>query len=141
LIVSGGVGVGGNIYLGGELRASGNITAYNSSDIRFKENVTTITNAIAALTQINGVRFDWTKDYIANHGGEDGYFVRKNDVGIIAQEVKNVLPEIVGSQDDGFLAVRYEKIIPLLIEAIKEQQIQIDNLKSIINQLVSKDNK
>ena len=141
LVVSGGAGVGGNIYLGGELRASGNITAYNSSDIRFKENVTTITNAIAALTQINGVRFDWTKDYITNNGGEDGYFVRKNDVGVIAQEIKTVLPEIVGTRDDGFLAVRYEKIIPLLIEAIKEQQTQIDNLKSVINQLVSKDNK
>ena len=104
----------------GEIRATNNVTAYYSSDIALKENISPIGNALDKLSQISGVEFDWTKDYIDNHGGEDGYFVRKHDVGVIAQEIKKVLPEVVAEREDGTLAVRYEKIIALLIEAVKE---------------------
>lgn len=104
----------------GEIRATDNVTAYYSSDIALKENISPIGNALDKLSQISGVEFDWTKDYIDDHGGEDGYFVRKHDVGVIAQEIKKVLPEVVAERQDGTLAVRYEKIIALLIEAVKE---------------------
>jgi len=104
----------------GEIRATNNVTAYYSSDIALKENISPIGNALDKLSQISGVEFDWTKDYIDDHGGEDGYFVRKHDVGVIAQEIKKVLPEVVAERQDGTLAVRYEKIIALLIEAVKE---------------------
>ena len=104
----------------GEIRATNNVTAYYSSDITLKENISPIGNALDKLSQISGVEFDWTKDYIDDHGGEDGYFVRKHDVGVIAQEIKKVLPEVVAERQDGTLAVRYEKIIALLIEAVKE---------------------
>ena len=104
----------------GEIRATNNVTAYYSSDIALKENISPIGNALDKLSQISGVEFDWTKDYIDDHGGEDGYFVRKHDVGVIAQEIKKVLPEVVAEREDGTLAVRYEKIIALLIEAVKE---------------------
>jgi hypothetical protein len=114
----------------GEIRATNDITAFYSSDIRFKENIKTIDNALDKVKRINGVYFDWNDDYITKHGGIDGYFVRKNDIGVIAQEVKEVLPEIVGQRDDGFLAVKYDRIVSLLIEAVKEQQVQIDELKS-----------
>ena len=74
------------------------------------------------ISQIGGYEFDWNKDS-SNSG---------HDVGVIAQEIEKVLPEIVVNRDNGYKAVRYEKIVALLIEAIKEQQLQIDELKSKI---------
>lgn len=113
----------------GEIRASNEITAYFSSDARLKENIKLIENPITILDQIRGVTFDWTDEHMASRGGEDGYFVRKHDIGVIAQEVQAVLPELVGTREDGYLAVKYEKMVALLIEAIKEQQKSIDMLK------------
>ena len=112
----------------GEIRASSEITAYFSSDSRLKENIKLIENPITIIDQIRGVTFDWTDEHMARRGGEDGYFVRKHDIGVIAQEVQAVLPELVGTREDGYLAVKYEKMVPLLIEAIKEQQKTIDSL-------------
>ena len=126
----------------GEIRASSEITAYFSSDRRLKENIKLIENPITIIDQIRGVTFDWTAEHMARRGGEDGYFVRKHDIGVIAQEVQAVLPELVGTREDGYLAVKYEKLVPLLIEAIKSQQKTIDSLvndladvKAFINQL------
>ena len=73
------------------------------------------------IFQINGVSFDWNNK-------QDLYSGR--DVGVIAQEIESVLPEIVQTRESGMKAVRYEKIVALLIEAIKEQQLQIDELKA-----------
>jgi hypothetical protein len=130
----------------GEIRASSEITAYFSSDRRLKENIKLIENPITIIDQIRGVTFDWTDEHMARRGGEDGYFVRKHDIGVIAQEVQAVLPELVGTREDGYLAVKYEKMVPLLIEAIKAQQKTIDSLvrdladvKEFINQLKNKD--
>ena len=117
----------------GEIRASNNITAYYSSDINLKENIVNITNPIEKIHQINGVMFDWKDFYIKERGGEDGFFVRKHDTGVIAQEIEQILPEIVVTRGDGYKAVNYEKLIPLLIESIKNQQSQIDTLKDEIN--------
>lgn len=113
----------------GEIRATNNITGYYASDMRLKENITPIANALQKLMQLSGVSFDWKQSYLDAHGGEDDYFLRRHDVGVIAQEVQAVLPEAVAEREDSTLAVRYEKIIALLIEAIKEQQEQIDQLK------------
>ena len=112
----------------GEIRASSEITAYYSSDRRLKENIKLIENPITIIDQIRGVTFDWTDEHMARRGGEDGYFVRKHDIGVIAQEVQAVLPELVGTREDGYLAVKYEKMVALLIEAIKAQQKTIDSL-------------
>lgn len=114
----------------GEIRATGNVTAYYSSDARLKENVKVIENAIGKLMQIDGVTFDWTDKYISEHGGEDGYFMRKSDVGIIAQRVLKVLPQVVGKRSDGMLAVKYDRLTALLIAAVKEQQIRIEALEA-----------
>ena len=84
------------------------------------------------LEAIRGVYFDWTADHIEKRGGEDGYFVRKHDIGVIAQEVEKILPEIVATRADGFKAVKYEKIVPLLIEAIKAQQAEIEQMKKLL---------
>lgn len=113
----------------GEIRATNNVTAYYSSDKRLKENIKPLENALDKLNEIRGVSFDWTEEEIEKRGGVDGYFVRKNDIGVIAQEIESVIPEAVATREDGFKAVRYELIVPLLIQAIKEQQAQIDALK------------
>lgn len=123
LVVSGGVGVAKNLNVGL------NVTAYATSDRNLKENIVNISDALNKIKNINGVEFDWKK----LDGEEDGYFNRKHDIGVIAQEIESVLPEAVGTRSDGTKAVRYEKIIPLLIEAIKEQANNIDQLKQLIN--------
>ena len=113
----------------GEIRATNNITAYYSSDRRLKENISNIPNALDKVDQLNGVTFDWTEAYMKQHGGEDGYFVKKNDTGLIAQDVEQVLPEIVRSNKDGYLGVQYDKVVGLLVEAIKELKHEIEFLK------------
>ena len=113
----------------GEIRATNNITAYYSSDRRLKENISNIPNALDKVNQLNGVTFDWTEAYMKQHGGEDGYFVKKNDTGLIAQDVEQVLPEIVRSNKDGYLGVQYDKVVGLLVEAIKELKQEIEFLK------------
>jgi hypothetical protein len=122
----------------GELRASNEITAYFSSDIRLKENIQVIEDPITIVNQIRGVRFDWTEEHIQRRGGEDGFFVRKHDIGVIAQEIEAVLPELVATRDDGYKAVKYEKIVPLLIEVVKAQQLQINQIREELNKLASK---
>ena len=67
-----------------------------------------------------------------DHGGEDGYFVRKHDTGVIAQEIEKVLPEIVATRADGIKAVKYDKLVALLIEAIKDLKTEVDDLRKLI---------
>jgi hypothetical protein len=116
----------------GEIRATNNITAFFTSDKRLKENVVPITDALEKVMTLSGNNYDWTQQYIDSHGGEDGYFVRKHDVGVIAQEVELVLPEAVANRPDGYKGVSYDRLVPLLIEAIKAQQVQIDRLTRIV---------
>ena len=114
----------------GEIRATNNITAYYSSDARLKTNVVEISDALSKVNQIRGVEFDWTDEYIEKAGGEDNYFVRKHDVGVIAQEIEKVLPEVVAEREDGIKAVKYDRIVALLIEAVKDLSKQVEELKA-----------
>jgi hypothetical protein len=113
----------------GEIRATNNVTAFYSSDIRLKENIVPITDALDKVNQISGVTYDWTDAYIESHGGEDGHFVRKHDVGVIAQEIEAVLPEIVGENSEGYKAVKYDRLVSLLIEAVKELSAKVEDLE------------
>ena len=101
----------GNIS-GSVIRASGDIIAFNSSDERLKDNVTYIHKPIEKINQIGGYEFDWNEKQQVYHG---------HDVGVLAQELEKVLPEAVKDRDSGYKGVQYDKIIPLLIEGIKEQ--------------------
>lgn len=114
----------------GEVRATGNITAYYSSDIKFKDNVQPIKDALATVLSIGGKTFDWNEDYIQEHGGEDGYFVRKSDFGFIAQDVQAAFPLAVRTRPEGDLAVDYEKMIALAFSAIAELKSQVEALKN-----------
>jgi hypothetical protein len=122
----------------GEIRATNEITAYYSSDINLKENIRLIADPLGKLAQIRGVHYDWTDEHIQKRGGEDGYFVRKHDIGVIAQEVEAVLPEIVATRDDGTKVVKYEKLVALLIEAVKDQQRQINQISQAVQNMAVK---
>ena len=112
----------------GQAKFINDVVAFATSDKRLKENVKPLDNALDKINKINGVEFDWIdgKDKHGNsvHSNEG------HDIGVIAQEIEEVLPEVVTTRDNGYKAVKYEKIVPLLIQAIKEQQKQIEELKN-----------
>lgn len=114
----------------GEIRATNNITAYYSSDAQFKENVQPIAGASEIVRAIGGDHFDWTDAYIAEHGGEDGYFVQKQDFGVIAQKVQKAFPKAVRTRPDGSLAVDYAKLGILAFPAIIEILDRLDALEA-----------
>ena len=106
---------------GGNLDIKGDLTAFSTSDIRLKTNVTKIKDPLDKLGKINGYMYDWIENGDTPHKGRD--------VGVIAQEIEAILPELTITRDNGYKAVKYDKIVALLIECIKEQQTQIDALK------------
>lgn len=113
-----------NVLLG-DLYVSGEITAYYSSDISLKTNIRKITNPLEKLLSLGGYNFDWAQDYLKKRDSKSG-LIKTSDVGIIAQEVQKVMPEVVVTREDGMLAVNYHKLIPLIIEAIAELNNKID---------------
>jgi hypothetical protein len=113
----------------GRIDATNDIVAFSSSDIRFKENIKAIENPIQKIRQISGNTYDWKAENKIEHGYEG------NDVGVIAQEIEAVLPQLVQTRESGYKAVKYDKLVALLIEGIKEQQIQIDNLTAQVEEL------
>jgi hypothetical protein len=115
----------------GQIRASNSIIAFQTSDVKYKENIKDIPNALEVVLSIGGKLFDWKDDYIASNGGEDGYYVRKNDFGVIAQDVETAFPLAVRKKADGSLAVDYEKLCALAFAAIKELNNQIQEIKGI----------
>jgi hypothetical protein len=122
-----GVGVAASAVTG-EIRGTDNVTAYYVSDIKFKENIKDIPNALETVKSIGGQLFDWKDEYIAERGGEDGYFIRKADFGHIAQKVQEHFPLGVRTKPDGTLAVDYQKMCALAFEAIKELDEKLEIL-------------
>jgi hypothetical protein len=128
---SGNVGIGttspgAKLHVVGDIVATGDVTAYYSSDERLKENKKIIENATDKIEQISGYEFDWI--------AKEGVHINEgHDVGVMAQEVEKILPEVVTTRENGYKAVKYEKLVPLLIESIKELSGQIKELRSQIN--------
>ena len=125
----------GNIGMGSltpsvRLQVAGDIIANSiagSSDARFKTNITPIENPLQKVLQLRGVNFDWkTTEFPARS------FSENRSLGFIAQEVEKVLPEVVQTENnaEGYKSVQYDKVVALLVEAIKDQQKQIDGLKA-----------
>jgi trimeric autotransporter adhesin len=123
----------------GTLHVDGDVVAYSTtvSDERLKDNVTTIQNPLDKIKALRGVEYEW------NAGNRKG----KRDLGLIAQEVEMVIPEIVhdhklplidGESGTVYKTVDYEKMVAVLIEGMKEQQTQIESLKSEIDELKGK---
>ena len=109
---------GERLYVSGAIRATSTITA--NSDITLKKNLLKIENALEKVEQINGYTYEFKADDSKRHAG------------VIAQEIQTVLPEIVNKGNDGILGVEYGNISALLIEAIKEQNIKIKNLETLL---------
>ena len=113
----------------GEIRATNNITAYFSSDIKFKENVRDIPDALNKVVAIGGKLFSWTDEYLKDHGGEDEYFLPKESFGVIAQDVEKVFPQATRKRADGSLAVDYEKLSALAFAAIVQLTKRVEELE------------
>ena len=131
---NGNVGIG-TITPTVRLHVNGDIIANSiagSSDSRFKTNVRPVTNALDKVKTLQGVYFNWNQEAFP-----DRDFPNQNAIGFIAQEVEKVLPEVVQTEKtaEGYKAVQYDKVVALLVEAIKEQQQQIDVLKQQIRRL------
>jgi hypothetical protein len=107
----------------GAIRATGDVTAFHSSDERLKANKKIIENATDKIEQIGGYEFDWVP--------KEGVHINEgHDIGVIAQEVEKVIPEVVVTRDNGYKAVKYEKLVPLLIEAVKELSEKVKILEN-----------
>jgi hypothetical protein len=131
ITAAGGFSVGTTADPGaGAIYATGNITAYYSSDRTLKENIKDVDDALSIVSAIGSKTFDWTDAYIASKGGEDGYFVQKSDFGVVAQDVQEVFPQAVRTREDGTLAVDYEKLSTLAFGAIKELLKRVEVLES-----------
>jgi hypothetical protein len=109
----------------GLIRATNDVIAYYGSDERLKENITPIENSLDILKQINGYYFDW-KEMPGIHENEG------HDIGVIAQEIGAVLPEIVTTRENGYMAVKYEKLVALLIQTNKELLNRVEALEAKI---------
>ena len=124
-----GVGTAGSATTG-EIRATNNITAFYSSDAKFKENIQEVSSALDIVTSIGSKTFFWTDAYLEAHGGADGYFVQKSDFGVIAQDVQKVFPLAVRTREDGTLAVDYEKLGTLAFAAIGQLLKRVEALEA-----------
>jgi hypothetical protein len=121
LKVTGGVGISGALHVTAASFFYNDITSWSSSDRNLKDNITPITGALDKIAQIGGYTFTWKPEAEKQEG---------QDVGVIAQEVQAVQPEVVIERDNGYLAVNYEKLVPLLIQGIKELTAEVNALKA-----------
>ncbi|MDG1857841.1 MAG: tail fiber domain-containing protein, partial [Emcibacteraceae bacterium] len=109
----------------GNGRFEGDVIAYSASDKRLKDNIKPIENATDKINKIGGYTFDWNSN-------QETYKSGTKDIGVIAQEVEEVLPEVVTTRDNGYKAVKYEKLVALLIQSNKELTERIEQLETLI---------
>jgi len=120
--------IGGD-FAGDEVTINGNLTVTgifsNPSDIKFKSNIEPLSHVLNKLQLINGVYFDWRKDEYP-----DMVFSQGRQIGVIAQDLEKVYPELVSTNTKGYKSVDYMKLTAILIEAVKEQQQVINELEN-----------
>ncbi len=92
--------------------------------MRYKQSITTFDNALDAILNLRGVTYDWNRE-----AWKDRNFPAGRQVGFIAQEVEQILPELVMTDSNGYKSVAYANVVPILVEAIKAQQKQIEAIK------------
>jgi hypothetical protein len=130
IITTGSINISGSLGVGtaasgvvGAILATNDVVAFASSDERLKENVEVIGSAVEKVEAINGVSFDWIPmEGVHVHSG--------HDVGVIAQDVEKVLPELVTTRDNGYKAVKYDKLTAVLIQAVKELSDRVKTLEN-----------
>ena len=99
------------------------------SDIRYKQSVHTLENSLEKLAALRGVSYFWNQEQYSRFSDE-------KQIGFIAQEVESIFPELVRTDESGYKSVAYDQVTPILVEAIKEQQKQIEDLKGLVNDLI-----
>lgn len=126
-----------SLVVGGQINANG--TIYNS-DARYKKNIFTLSNSLEKVMLLRGVQYEMRKDEFPAMQFSNGI-----EVGLIAQEVEKIIPQVVSTNADGFKSVDYARLVPLLIEAVKEQQLQrkedqqrIERLEKIVETILKK---
>jgi hypothetical protein len=105
----------------GVLRATNDIVAFYSSDERLKDNIEEIPNCLGRLKDIKGVEFDWNDKQSVYEG---------HDIGVIAQDIEKIAPSLVTDRDNGYKAVKYEKLTAILIQAVKELHAKVEELEN-----------
>ena len=113
--------VTGNLNVDGCITAGADVIAFYSSDCRLKDDLNVICNTQSIVNSLTGYSFTWNEE-----SDREG-----NDLGVIAQDVQEVLPSIVKERDNGYLAVDYIKLIPVLIEEVKRLNAEVEELKNI----------
>jgi len=116
---------GSTLAVTGAITATGDVTAFYTSDKNLKQNIVNIDNSLDKVSKLNGVYYNWTKEALE----KNKHLVDEKEVGVIAQDVEAVLPELVATREDGSKAVRYERLCAVLIESIKELKKEIEELK------------
>ena len=126
-----GLALGTTATTDGLIKAENDVIAYATSDRRLKTNILNIPNALEKVSMLNGITFEWlefdankTRAIHANEGV---------DVGVIAQEVEAVFPELVSTRANGYKAVKYDKLVAVLIEAVKELNEKVKILEDKLN--------
>ena len=122
--------VNGDINATGQVRVNGIAL---TSDASFKQNISTIPNALSNLLQLRGTNYFFNTAVFPERN-----FSTDKQMGVIAQEVENIFPELVSTDKEGYKSVNYIGLIPLMIESIKTQQQQINELKQLVNKLINK---
>jgi len=122
----------GNLQVNANISATGEITAYSSSDKRLKTNVFTVTDGLAKINALRPVRFNWNEKALELNENKSRVIT---EVGLIAQEAQEVVPEIVGKLYDDYLGIKYDKLTPFLVSAIQELSEEINALKLELTKL------
>ncbi len=104
----------------GVIRATNDIVAFYSSDERLKDNIEVIPNCLGRLKDIKGVEFDWNDKQSVYEG---------HDIGVIAQDIEKIAPSLVTDRDNGYKAVKYEKLTAILVQAVKELAAKVEELE------------
>lgn len=121
-----GVHVYGPIIGKSDLKVDGDVFAFYSSDERLKDDITLIENPLGKVLSLDAIEFNWNDNQSSYEG---------HDIGLIAQQVERVAPELVTTRANGYKAIKYDKVNSLLVGAIKEQQKVIESLEERINKL------
>ena len=120
------------LYVAGDIAATGNIIAYVSSDERLKSNITPLENSLEKIKRLNPIDFSWNNT-------DTGWGTESPaDMGLLAQEVEKQFPSIVKEMDDGYKGIRYDRLIPVLVDCIKTQDSKIEELKELVEKMIDK---
>lgn len=109
----------------------GDVVAFAASDQRLKDDIVPISGCLEKINTIDAVEFNWNENQQTYSG---------HDIGLIAQQIQEIAPEIVTERSNGYLAVKYEKMVPILVGAIQDQQKIIDEMRAELDEIKSKIN-